>query len=74
MNTTDTPNITVGTGLDCIERRGTLTYRIGTECFIMEGNFQLSFDGKTVEARKTRGRNRYQLCSACNVISFEEVK
>jgi hypothetical protein len=62
----------MNTQLDYIERKGTLTYMIGLDVEIMEGNFQLSLNGRTVEARKNRGRNRYQLCGIDNVISFKE--
>jgi hypothetical protein len=64
----------MNTQLDYIERKGTLTYMIGLDVEMMEGNFQLSLNGRTVEARKNRARNRYQLCGIENVISFHEVK
>jgi hypothetical protein len=56
--------------LDYTERRGYLTYVIGGEMRALYGNFQLSLDRKTVEARKIRGRNRWQLCSSDNVLTF----
>jgi hypothetical protein len=62
------------TQLDYIERKGTLTYMIGLDIETMEGNFQLALNGRTVEARKNRARNRYQLCGIENVISFNEAK
>jgi len=64
----------MNTQLDYIERKGTLTYMIGLDVETMEGNFQLSLNGRTVEARKIRARNRYQLCGIENVISFNEAK
>jgi hypothetical protein len=67
----DSINPALKAGLDYIERRGTLTYITGFESRTMVGNFQLSLDRRTVEARKIRGRNRWQLCSTWNVVSFE---
>lgn len=49
--------------LDLIERRGRLIYSVGIQVRSMEGHFRLSLDGKVIEARKVRGRNRWQLCS-----------
>ena len=61
--------------LDQYERRGRLHYSIGDDVRTIEGNFRLSVDGRTVEARKVRGRNRWQLCAADSVVMFvEEVK
>jgi hypothetical protein len=59
--------------LDLVERKGTLTYTIGFEMHQMHGHFRLSLDGRTVEARKVHGRNRWGICSVSNVHDFEEV-
>ena len=58
--------------LDYIERRGTLTYFVGSEVRIEEGHYQLSLNGANVIRRKIRGRNRYNVCSIVNVIRFTE--
>lgn len=58
--------------IDLIERRGRLTYMVGITTHTMEGNFRLSLDGRVIEARKVRGRNRWQLCSRDQAVSFIE--
>jgi hypothetical protein len=58
--------------LDHIERRGTITYLApdGIEVWTLEGWFMLSLDGRTVVARKIRGRNRWQFCAASAVLDL----
>jgi hypothetical protein len=58
--------------LDLIERRGKLIYAIGIDVRSIEGHFRLSLDGKVIEARKLRGRNRWRLCSRENALQFIE--
>lgn len=56
------------------EQRGTLSYWAGfsrTELRTMPGHFALALDGRTVVARKVRGRNRWQLCNLDDVESFQ---
>lgn len=63
--------------LDYTEQKGTLYYMVGDQRQQMTGHFQLSLDRKVIEARKIRGRNRWQLCAASDLvyfIAFEEVK
>jgi hypothetical protein len=65
-------NVNVISSLDYIERRGTLTYFVGSQVRIEEGHYQLSRNGANVIRRKIRGRNRYNVCSVVNVIRFAE--
>lgn len=59
--------------LDLIERRGRMTYtNDGITPVVMEGNFRLSVDGRYIEARNIRGRNRWLLCRRENAIQFIE--
>jgi hypothetical protein len=58
--------------LDLIERRGRLSYKVGWTIQTLEGNFRLSLDGNTIEARKPRGRNRWRLCKREDVVQFIE--
>jgi hypothetical protein len=67
-------NVNVISSLDYIERKGMLAYKIGDDLRIMQGNFRLSLDGRNVEARRIRGRNRWSLCSIESVHIFNEVK
>jgi hypothetical protein len=62
--------------LDHVERRGWLTYTApdGIEVLRVEGWWSLSLDGRSVVARKLGGRNRWQFCSAADVLTFEEAK
>lgn len=48
--------------LDLIERRGRLIYSVGIQVRSMEGHFRLTPDGRTIEARKVKGRYRWSLC------------
>jgi hypothetical protein len=58
--------------IDLIERQGRLTYKVGDTERVMEGNFRLSIDGRVIEGRKLRGRNRWQVCSTENAVAFVE--
>jgi hypothetical protein len=60
--------------LDLIERRGRLSYIIGTDVHTVDGHFRLSLDHQTIEARKVRGRNRWRLCSRSAVVMFTEIR
>lgn len=60
--------------LDLIERRGKLSYMIGSEVRTVDGYFRLSPDHRIIEARKVRGRNRWQLCSRSAVVMFTEIR
>jgi hypothetical protein len=57
------------------ERRGTLHYEVtmwdgSIDHRSMDGWFMLSRDHLTVNARKVRGRNRWQLTRTANVSGF----
>ena len=57
------------------ERRGTLHYEVtlwdgSIDYRSMDGWFMLSRDYLTVNARKVRGRNRWQLTRTANVVGF----
>lgn len=55
------------------EQHGILYWWTGfsrTELREMRGHFMLGLDGRTVIARKVRGRNRWQLCNIADVESF----
>lgn len=58
--------------LELKEQRGTLTYLVGVTPHVIDGNFRLSVDRKTVEARKINGRNRWAICSTTQVLDFTE--
>lgn len=60
--------------LDYTERRGRLAYMVGIYAQQMDGWFRLSTNGKYIEARKLRGRNRWSLCSVEDFAYFEEAK
>ncbi len=54
-----------------IERRGTLTYLVGTETKVVTGWFERSMDGVHIAYRPVHGRFREQLCRAADVLYFE---
>jgi hypothetical protein len=52
------------------EHRGTLTYMVGHEAVAFAGWVAWSADGSGVIARRYRGRNRWLIASAANVVGF----
>lgn len=58
--------------IDQVERKGTVTYSVGWRVLTFTGWVSLSNDGKTVVARKPRGRNKWQLTGADSVLNFNE--
>ena len=55
-----------------VEQRGRLTHIDGSfETHTMEGWFMLSYNRRSVTARKVYGRNRWVYCDVDAVIDFE---
>jgi hypothetical protein len=57
------------------ERRGTLDYVVGSEIRSFEGWLRLDAgDGKTVIARRIRGRNTWALTDVAYIVAFRPEK
>ena len=54
------------------EVRGTLWYLEGLNERVLEGWFRLSDDERDISARKVGGRNRWQLTSVHNALTFRK--